>query len=148
MTIAITKPTDADRSDWARLFALYAEFYRMPMEDDTIGRVWGWLRDPAHPLEGLVAKGQEGHVLGFTHYRPMLSPLRGAEICCLDVLFVAPEARGRNLGEALIQAVAGDARRRGWPVVRWITAEDNSRARRLYDRVAAKTHWVTYEIRT
>jgi hypothetical protein len=31
--------------------------------------------------------------------------------------------------------------------VRWITAEDNARARRLYDRVAQKTHWVTYEIR-
>lgn len=148
MTIAISRPTDAERTGWARLFALYAEFYRMPMEEDTIGRVWGWLHDPAHPLEGLVAKSREGAVLGLAHYRPMPSALRGVEIGFLDDLFVAPEARGRNLGEALIQAVADEARRHGWPAVRWITAEDNSRARRLYDRVAAKTHWVTYEIRT
>ena len=29
---------------------------------------------------------------------------------------------------------------------RWITADDNYRARTLYDRVAKKTAWNTYEI--
>ena len=50
------------------------------------------------------------------------------------------------MGEQLI-GVAEEARANGWPVVRWITAEDNARARALYDRVATRTHWVTYEIR-
>lgn len=30
-------------------------------------------------------------------------------------------------------------------VVRWVTAEDNDVARRLYDRVATATAWVTYD---
>ena len=33
----------------------------------------------------------------------------------------------------------------GWPVIRWITAENNYRARALYDRLSDKTHWVTYQ---
>ena len=147
MTARISRPAEADRPGWRRLFGLYAEFYRMPMDDALAGRVWGWLQDPAHPVKGLIAKGLTGDLLGFTHYRPMPSPLRGADIGFLDDLFVLPEARGTRLGEALIQAVVEEAKRRGWPAVRWITAEDNARARRLYDRVAMKTQWVTYEIR-
>jgi len=29
--------------------------------------------------------------------------------------------------------------------VRWITADDNYRAQALYDKVATRTHWVTYD---
>jgi hypothetical protein len=32
-------------------------------------------------------------------------------------------------------------------VIRWITAEDNYRARGVYDRVAVRTPWVTYDIK-
>lgn len=147
MTVTITRPTDEDRPGWQRLFELYAEFYRMPMDDAIAGRVWGWLLDPSHPVKGFVAKTMEGELLGLTHYRPMPSPLRGTDLCFLDDLFVMPEARGTRLGETLIQAVVHEARRQGWPAVRWITAEDNARARRLYDRIAKRTHWVTYEVR-
>jgi GNAT superfamily N-acetyltransferase len=147
MKATISKPVEADRAGWRRLYQLYAEFYRMPMDEATAGLVWSWLHDPAHPVKGLVAKGADGQMLGLTHYRPMPSPLRGKDICFLDDLFVVPEARGSGLGETLIAAVVEEARRQGWPSVRWITAEDNARARRLYDRVAKQTHWITYEIR-
>ena len=32
-------------------------------------------------------------------------------------------------------------------MIRWITAEDNYRGRAVYDRVAVKTKWLTYEIK-
>jgi hypothetical protein len=38
------------------------------------------------------------------------------------------------------------AKERGWGKIRWITADDNYRARTLYDRVAVKTAWNTYEV--
>ena len=38
------------------------------------------------------------------------------------------------------------AKERGLSVVRWITAKDNETARRLYDRFAEKTKWVTYDL--
>ncbi len=31
--------------------------------------------------------------------------------------------------------------------MRWITAEDNYRGRSVYDRVALKTSWITYNIK-
>ncbi len=49
------------------------------------------------------------------------------------------------MGEQLIAAVAEVARRDGASMLRWITAEDNADAQRLYDRVARRTTWVTYE---
>jgi ribosomal protein S18 acetylase RimI-like enzyme len=76
----------------------------------------------------------------------MRSPLRGGDIGFVDDLFVDPEARGGRTGEALIEAVAAIAAERGWPVVRWITADDNYRARALYDRLAKKTPWNLYEL--
>ena len=34
----------------------------------------------------------------------------------------------------------------GLSVVRWITATDNDTAQRVYDKVAEKTEWVTYDL--
>ncbi len=39
------------------------------------------------------------------------------------------------------------AQERGIDKVRWITAEDNHTAQRLYDDMAEKTTWVTYDYR-
>jgi hypothetical protein len=38
------------------------------------------------------------------------------------------------------------AAERGWPVIRWTTADDNYRARSKYDRLATRTMWVTYDM--
>ena len=44
---------------------------------------------------------------------------------------------------AHLQAVATE---RNWAFIRWITADNNARARTLYDRVSRKTDWVLYEM--
>ena len=148
MTAAVTvdRPRPGDRAAWRRLYQGYAEFYRVPMDDEIAGRVWAWIRDPAHPVEALVARDASGVPVGLAHFRVMPRPLGGNEICFLDDLFVDPESRGGGIGEALLRAVAAEAARRGWGKVRWITAEDNAPARALYDRVAGRTAWVTYEM--
>jgi len=80
------------------------------------------------------------------HCREMPSPLRGARVGFLDDLFVAPDARGQGVVEALYDALRELGRAQGWPFIRWITAEDNARARAVYDKLSAKTHWVTYQM--
>jgi len=42
--------------------------------------------------------------------------------------------------------VADLAAQRGASVVRWITAADNAHARALYDELATRTPWVTYDM--
>lgn len=136
---------DEHEARWRELYRGYATFYRRELTDAHAATVWGWLRDPGHELEGRLAL-VDGRPVGLAHFRRMPSPLRGADIGFLDDLFVDPEVRAKGVGRALIDAVAETARERGWSVVRWLTADDNYRARTLYDRLAVKTTWNLYEL--
>ena len=141
----VRRPLRADREDWDRLYAGYADFYGVAQTPAMRDRVWGWVHDPAHEVECFVAEG-EGGLVGLAHFRAFARPLSATVGGFLDDLFVAEEARGSGAAEALIRAVAEEGRQRGWSVIRWITAGDNVRARRLYDRVARQTPWVTYDL--
>jgi len=85
-------------------------------------------------------------LVGFAHFRGMPSPLRGQMIGFLDDLFVVPDHRSGGAAAALILAVQAEAKAQGWGVVRWITRDDNYRARGLYDKLAEKTNWALYEM--
>ena len=146
MTPTVTNISPHDREEWESLYHGYAEFYEVPMNDEILDTVWGWIHDESNLFFGLIAKDEEGNSLGLMHCREMASPLRGAQVGFLDDLFVVPEARGQGVVEALYESLGDLARGRGWPFVRWITAEDNDRARAFYDRVAEKAGWVTYQM--
>jgi GNAT superfamily N-acetyltransferase len=64
----------------------------------------------------------------------------------LDDLFVDAQVRAKGIGRALIEHVAAVGRVRGWPIIRWTTADDNYRARTLYDQLAVKTTWNLYDM--
>lgn len=142
----IRKPDADDFDRWATLYAGYAEFYGVTQTPDMLERVWGWIHDPAHTVQGLVAE-QDGRLLGLAHFRAFARPLSATMGGFLDDLFVPPDARGSGAAKALIDGVAAEGRTQGWSVIRWITAEDNYRARALYDRVADRTKWLTYDIK-
>jgi GNAT superfamily N-acetyltransferase len=144
--ITIAAPSPALQADWRRLYDGYAAFYKRAMTDEIAGNVWRWINDPAHELEGAIAL-LDGKPVGLMHYRRMPSPLRGADIGFLDDMFITPEARGTGVAKAMFDHLAAVARARGWELVRWITADDNYRARSLYDRVAKKAGWNTYEMK-
>ena len=50
----------------------------------------------------------------------------------MDGIFVAPEARGKGVGTALLKAVYAEARARGYQQVRLDVIDTNPRARALY----------------
>ena len=86
MTLSIRPITAQDRADWDRLYQGYAAFYKVPQDDAMRDRVFSWLMDPAHGTKGFLAE-DEGQVIGLTHYRPFVSPLRALANCFLDDLF-------------------------------------------------------------
>jgi GNAT superfamily N-acetyltransferase len=138
--------TAADRAVWDRLYAGYAAFYKVEQTAAMRDRVWGWLMDAGHDTEGLVAE-LDGVVVGLAHYRSFARPLSASVGGFLDDLFVDPDLRGSGAAAALIKGLEDLGRARGWTVIRWITADDNYRARGLYDRLADRTKWVTYDIK-
>ena len=133
------------REAWERLYAGYAEFYRVTQTPEMRARVWGWIMDPAHEVNALVAENAARDLVGIAHFRPFARPLSASVGGFLDDLFVDHAARGQRVADALIEAVAEEGRRRGWSVIRWITADDNYRGRGVYDRVATRTMWITYD---
>src|SRR5690606_9429490 len=70
----IRRPDEADRSDWERLYAGYAEFYKVAQTQQMRAHVWNWIQDPAHSTEGFVAE-QDGRLVGLAHFRAFARPL-------------------------------------------------------------------------
>lgn len=135
-------PSDAEV--WRELFRAYGSFYATTFDDVVLDGVWAWLLDPRHPEVCLVAEvGRE--VVGFAHARQEPDTFTAGPGWHLDDLYTDPAHRGRGIGTALIDALARHAAGNGGGTVRWITAADNSRAQRVYDRLAVRTSWVTYE---
>jgi GNAT superfamily N-acetyltransferase len=146
MTIR-TRPVEAeDYEPWRVLYEAYAAFYREPQTDEQLQRVWNWLMDPDHELKAAVAVGADERLVGLAHYRPFARPLGASVGCFLDDLFVSPDARGSGAADALLEHMGSLAREHGWSVVRWITADDNDRARAKYDQHATRTTWITYDM--
>ena len=135
-----------DKVQWEKLYKGYADFYKVEMNDKILQTIWSWLHDKSHDVEGLVYE-VEDKIIGLAHYRRMPSPLRGQYIGFLDDLFVDPKYRGRKIGEKLINQMKEISISRGWNLVRWITRNDNTKAKSLYDRVSEKTTWDVYELK-
>jgi GNAT superfamily N-acetyltransferase len=145
MSATIRSVALADRPGWDPLYMGYAAFYGVDQTSAMRDTVWSWLMDPAHPVTGFVAV-DGGTLTGLAHVRAFARPLSATTGGFLDDLFVTPAARGTGTAEALIAAVRAHGTAQGWSVIRWITAEDNARARALYARLATQTRWVTYDI--
>lgn len=133
-----------DRGRWEELFLAYGVFYEESFPRDVVEGVWAWLMQEDHPLRCFVAE-LEGKVVGFAHLRFQHDTFTAGAGWFLDDLFTDPDARGQGVATALIAALNDYASERGGGTLRWITASDNTRARRLYDTLAQATTWVTYE---
>lgn len=147
MIVKVVRPESSHRGKWDLLYAAYAEFYRTPQTSEMRDRVWAWILDPQHEVECLLAVDESGEPIGLAHFRAFARPLAASTGGFLDDLFVEGAARGTGAARALLEELAHVGRERGWSVIRWITADDNYRARTLYDRVAERTSWLTYDLK-
>ena len=135
-----------DKEQWQELYKGYANFYKVEMNNQILETVWSWLHDKNHELNGIVYEIDE-NIVALAHYRRMPRPLKGKDIGFLDDLFVEPIHRGKKIGEQLLNELKKISKSKGWDLIRWITRDDNLRAKNLYDRVADKTHWDLYELK-
>lgn len=142
---ALIRPLQPDDQDeWRRLWTGYLAFYQTTVPEavyaSTFARLLG--SDP-RDFSALVAE-RDGQLLGLTHYLFHRHCWKIEDVCYLQDLYVAPEARGTGLGRALIEAVYAAADAAGAPAVYWLTQDFNTEARQLYDRVAQVTPFIRY----
>ena len=144
MTFTIRTLQPTDRPQWHTLWQGYLDFYKSEVAAEITELTWRRLLDPEAPILGFCAAQNDGKLLGIVHY--LFHPVTWAAgpRCYLEDLFTAPEARGRGVGKALIEAVYAAADARGADQVYWLTQEFNATARRLYDQVATATPFIKY----
>jgi GNAT superfamily N-acetyltransferase len=148
MSISIRPIIESDFFAWLELYDGYATFYETKLTDEKALLLWSWLVDADHEETGFVAvdDDNDGALVGLAHVREFSRPLETDRGLYLDDLYVAESGRRQGTGRALMKAVRDLAEERKLGVVQWITAADNEAAQNLYDEVAARTPWVTYEI--
>jgi len=141
-SLDISPLTDADRTNWEALARAYRQFYALPTSDADYAAAWQRMHSESG-VHGLGAR-VDGHLVGIAHY-VMPSTTWAATVCYLQDLFTIPEARGKGIGRALIQAVADEARRRGATRYCWMADERDTTSRTLYNKVARFSGFVRYD---
>lgn len=136
----------ADEAAWRRLWAGYLTFYRRALDPEITAATWRRLLDPGTPdMIGRVAV-LDGAVVGILHAVIHANTWSIAPVCYLEDLYADADVRGRGVGRALIASLAEEGRSAGWLRIYWRTASDNATAQALYDKLARRTAWVTYEL--
>jgi ribosomal protein S18 acetylase RimI-like enzyme len=144
MTIRPLAPRDRDA-----FLAMWDDFVATD-PDEPGNRSMGpanWARIEGGIVEALVAADEDDGPIGFVLFSSFPFTWSQGDVCYMQDLYVAPQARGRGHAAALIAALAGIGRDRGWFKVFWMTQAHNATAQRLYDRVAQrKTNYVRYDL--
>jgi GNAT superfamily N-acetyltransferase len=143
MTVIVRDITPADHDVWRPLFHAYGVFYETDLSDEVLDHVWSAIRGDA--IRAFVAE-QDGRVIGFAHVRTHVATFSVGEDWYLEDLFVDPAVRGGGVGTAILEHLIKIARYESGGALRWVTAESNATAQRVYDKIAKRTTWVTYEV--
>jgi RimJ/RimL family protein N-acetyltransferase len=137
--------TADDREAWQALWQGYLTFYDAQISDNVTDLTWQRMLDEQEPVGGLGAFDEQGNMLGFTHFLYHRSTWSATQYCYLEDLFAAPQARGKGVGRALIEAVRQHAEANNSSRLYWHTHETNATAQTLYDKVAQKSGFIKYE---
>ncbi len=134
--VQIRQATIDDLGVLVPLFDAYRQFYRQA-PDAELAR--SFLEARFRNKESIVflaldqGADMEPAVVGFTQLYPSFSSARARRIFILNDLYVAPEARRRKVGRALLDAAARFAREAGAARLVLSTALDNVSAQALYE---------------
>jgi GNAT superfamily N-acetyltransferase len=131
---------------WQPLWKGYLEFYRAELPEATTRSTFARLAGDDKTMFGLLAVNERGEGIGLTHCVVHPTTWSDAPSCYLEDLFVAPAARGSDLGRTLLEEAKRESTRRGADRLYWHTQSYNGRARSLYDLVARPTSFIVYEM--
>ena len=144
----IATVTEADLPELLLLMRGYCDFYEVDPSDDALlalARVL--IADPDQGLQ-LIARDDDGTASGFATIFWTWSTLSAAKLGVMNDLFVAEDARGGGISDALIAACVEHCRQHRATELAWQTARTNLRAQAVYERVGAKRddRWLDYSL--
>lgn len=144
MELMIRKPRPQDKDVWFKLFKDYLTFYKTTKSDAVYEANWNRVFDENSKMHSVIAwLGDEP--VGLANYLYHDSFWEEEQRCYLNDLVVLPSARGKGVGESLIEYVFNESQDAGSAMLYWTTAHENAVARRLYDRVSELTPFIKYQ---
>lgn len=145
LTIRTVQPTDYE--GWRPLWDGYNAFYGRQgdtaLPEEITLTTWKRFFDTTEPVHALVAE-KNGQLVGLVHYLFHRSTTRLNDVCYLQDLFTAEQARGQGTGKRLIEAVYESVRQKECSRVYWQTRVNNLTARFLYDKIAEHQGFIVY----
>jgi GNAT superfamily N-acetyltransferase len=142
--LTIARVTETDLDELLPLMRAYCDFYEVAPSDEallTLSRAL--IADPEH--EGVQLLARDNGAVGFATIYWSWATTSAERIGVMNDLFVAAEARGTGVAEALIEACRAECEAHGAGKLTWQTAPDNAAAMKVYDRVGAtREQWVDY----
>jgi ribosomal protein S18 acetylase RimI-like enzyme len=145
MSVQVRPLGDKDFFPWLGLLEGYSEFNKSDLTDEKALRVWSWIIDKNHDLDGAVAIDDNGNFVGFTLYRAYPRTLTADVGLFIDDLFVAEDARDSGASTSLLDFARDYAKAHNYRTLQWVAAADDKAAQKLYDKVGTRTSLVTYE---
>jgi GNAT superfamily N-acetyltransferase len=150
----IRRAVAADRQRLEPLVRAYIDFYREPQPSvERLDALLALLAERPEVGAQFVAEGEAGsggeggaELLGFATVYLTFDTIAARRVAIMNDLFVAPDDRNLGLGRALIARCHAFARESDCALLQWVTAADNDTARALYNKLAMRTSWVTYEM--
>ena len=146
--MAVRAATAADEPAWREMWQAYCDFYEVVISERVTATTWTRILDPTAAVEGLIAVDAGDRQVGFANFFAHPNTWSDRPICYLEDLFVRPQTRGTGAGRALIEHLSALCRERDWPSLYWQTRENNTVARRLYDRLGQRDDFVRYSLKT
>ena len=139
---------EGDLAELLPLMRGYADFYGVsPSDEGLLAMARTLVSDPEHEGVQIIARDGTGSPVGFATIFWSWSTLSARRLGVMNDLFVASDARGSGLAEALIAECLERCRIRGADSLGWQTAKDNLRAQAVYERVGGKREeWLDYSL--
>jgi GNAT superfamily N-acetyltransferase len=144
--VEIRQAREDELDELLPLMRAYCDFYETsPTDEGVLEMARTLITDQSQGNVFIAREG--GRTIGFATLDWKWSMLKGARIGYLEDLFVDPDVRGRGTADALIKTCADRCRELGMPALEWLTAPDNLRARKVYDRTGAESDtYVEYDL--
>lgn len=132
-----------DFEQWFSLWEMYNSFYKRKVALETTQETWQRILNPTEPVFCLVFE-ENKKIVGFVHYLFHRHTAMVNNACYLQDLFTLDSERGKGVGRKLIEEVSKKAKEAGTGHIYWLTHESNETARKLYDKTAKNTGFITY----
>lgn len=135
-----------DLMSWRDMWQAYIDFYEQSLPPEVTRATWDRFFDDSCPLYCLIAEDDAQTLLGFAAYVVHPGTWGLGDVCYLEDLYVAPEARRMGVARKLIEHLIAEGKEKTWYRLYWHTDNGNDTARALYDKMATLADRIKYDV--